>query len=337
MLLFQVTEDPAAEGGLDGNVVQRSIVIYLLSCFLGALLNWVVPFVGTLFFAYGASVLWLRGKGVSVLLPVVVAAGVAFLVSGEAALITVVIECAVLLLLVSMLTKGFNQGRCFLSVAALSVTFFLRDFAYAWLSGTTIWGSLAAETNAMVKAITALGTVPAETITVLKEAVDTIVMFWPSFYVVEGALCMVALGLMVLVARRRHSLEAHTFELGRLDLSVHVGWVLLAGLVCVAVSFMNIAFAQEIKLAGYNLLFCAALIYMVQGFAVTAYYMGRAGWSPLLRGLVYLVLLQMELMFLAPSFVGLADYWCNFRKLPREDGEQDGEKEQGTGSKDPEQ
>ncbi|MBQ6453737.1 MAG: hypothetical protein IJJ14_05225, partial [Coriobacteriales bacterium] len=137
MLLFQVTEDPAAEGGLDGNVVQRSIVIYLLSCFLGALLIWIVPFVGTLFFAYGASVLWLRGKGVSVLLPVVVAAGVAFLVSGEAALITVVIECAVLLLLVSMLTKGFNQGRCFLSVAALSVTFFLRDFAYAWLSGTT--------------------------------------------------------------------------------------------------------------------------------------------------------------------------------------------------------
>jgi hypothetical protein len=41
----------------------------------------------------------------------------------------------------------------------------------------------------------------------------------------------------------------------------------------------------------------------------------RAGWGVWTRAIMYVILLQVELMFLLPTLVGLVDLWADFRKL----------------------
>jgi len=74
--------------------------------------------------------------------------------------------------------------------------------------------------------------------------------------------------------------------------------------------------SRSLALVGANLLLGVSIIYMLQGFAIAAFYLQRWSVPRLLRAIVFALLLLQPLATLLLLLVGLFDMWFNFRRLP---------------------
>jgi len=300
---------------------ERPLAVYVLSCFLGALLTGIAPAVGLFFVAYGAVVLKTRSHRVAAYLAVLGGAALCLFWGYETAFIALLLGAAAVFVGVHAFRGKHDQVLFFGGVMVLTLMVLGTDMFIAYLADTTVEGQIAAFVKTMLEQLTGAGTVPAEVVTVLKQVLPAYLNIWPSFYVLEGLVFCVVIYVAAYYAGERHHAEPVAKPLTHVDLSVHVLWVFLAALVCISVSQIPaVAHATLISALGYNLLVCSVAVFALQGYAVVGYGMRKAGWHWAVRLIVYLLMAQMELMFLLPSFVGLVDFWANFRKLPRESG-----------------
>ena len=69
---------------------------------------------------------------------------------------------------------------------------------------------------------------------------------------------------------------------------------------------------------GLNLVLCARTLFVLQGLSVSAGVLDRAGVGLGGRILALAALAALDALTLAVSFIGLLDFWVNFRRLPRD-------------------
>lgn len=147
----------------------------------------------------------------------------------------------------------------------------------------------------------------------------TVAGLWFAAYVVQACiLVFVALCVRWVFDRAFHRLQWAPFS--GVDLSVMCVVLLIVGVVLYIVSMLpNVPRTDLILTIALNVLVVSAVPLFVQGAAVGKAVMNKAGlgfgWQ-LVLGILALI---SGLVFLVAPFVGLIDFWANFRKLERDD------------------
>ncbi|MDH4140908.1 MAG: YybS family protein, partial [Coriobacteriia bacterium] len=145
-----------------------------------------------------------------------------------------------------------------------------------------------------------------------------LVTLWPGLYFQTALLGAVLVVTAASWGARRAGVELRVPRMRDLDLSVHVLWGLLAGLVLLAAAQVLGGRAATMQAIGLNLLFCTRALFFLQGLGVFSaiFDVPKSGRVKMLA--LYLALWVIDQVLLVVSFVGLADFWANFRRLPRD-------------------
>lgn len=129
--------------------------------------------------------------------------------------------------------------------------------------------------------------------------------------------------LNVVVARRLFGAKAAWFpsvgNLQRWRFPFAGVWILI-GFALLLVLDIYVVQGEALRLLAINAFLVFGLIYLFQGLAIVAFYLGRWNLSPMLRLLFYsiLVLFFQPLSFLLVAF-GFFDSWFDFRRLQRKE------------------
>jgi hypothetical protein len=211
-------------------------------------------------------------------------------------------------------------------VAVTSVAAVVSDAAWAFLSGTnlveftqeTIDGTIAQATSLLQDAGLAGGDATAEVLEAWKELM---LRLWPLNYFETGLIVGLIGVFAVTYGARIVGVETNRLpRLRDLDLSVHVLWALVFGLLLLAAeSFLGDS-GRLAGTVGLNLLLGVRWLFFAQGMGVAAAAMERMKVRRGGRLVGYLLMILADTLFYAMSFVGLFDFWMNVRKLKRKDG-----------------
>jgi hypothetical protein len=103
-----------------------------------------------------------------------------------------------------------------------------------------------------------------------------------------------------------------------LDLTPHVLWPFVIGVFSLAASYSPLAVAPTLQVVGLNLFVGSVAFFALQGLAVGAGALDRFGVRPGFRGVALVALAIIDVFTRVISFIGLLDFWVNFRRLPRD-------------------
>jgi hypothetical protein len=286
---------------------------------LGTALAPVIAFVGLPVAAAGIAGLAYRGQ--TALAAFAAALGVAVVgmmdVSG---VMSVAAVRAAVLLTVVLLPKRSYQAVAAALVAVLALTGIAADALLARSKGATLAASIAQDSQSLVAEVTkAMGSsATPDTLRALKDASALIASAWPSAYFQAAVFVGVLVIAAIAWAARKIERPLQVPPLSRLDLSPHILWVFVTGLLLLAASYASFAEASVLGVVGLNLVLCARTLFFLQGFSVAAGVLDRAGVGLGGRILALAVLAALDALTLVLSFTGLLDFWVNFRRLPRE-------------------
>ena len=186
--------------------------------------------------------------------------------------------------------------------------------------GTTLTAMTAVQTKLAVdELVKALGTsASAELVTQLNEVATRMSTVWPSTHfqaaVISGVLVIAAISW----AARRTGRELLVPKFSQLDLTPHVLWAFVVGVLLIAASYGAFSASSMFGVVGLNLVLCARTLFALQGLSVSAGLLDRAGVGLGGRILALAALAALDALTLVVSFVGLLDFWINFRRLPRD-------------------
>jgi hypothetical protein len=296
------------------------VALLFAAIVFGTVLTPSVAFVGLPLAAAGVAGLAYRGHTVAAALAA--AAGVAAVgVLQTADVVYAAPALAAVVLTVALLPKRSFQAVAGLLVGVLALANVAADALVARLQGTTLPASIAKQaTEVATEMSKAMGSsASADAVSSLKNAAHLIVVAWPSTYfqsaVFVGAVVLVA----IVWAARRAGRDLDVPPVSRLDLSPHILWAFVAGLLMLAASYSSIAGAITLGAVGLNLVLCVRTLFFVQGFGVMAGVLDRAGVGLGGRIFALAALAALDALTLVVSFTGLLDFWINFRRLPRDD------------------
>ncbi len=93
-------------------------------------------------------------------------------------------------------------------------------------------------------------------------------------------------------------------------------WLALAGFLFSLLNnemFLSVVFAEKIKMIAINISIFSVVSFFLQGIAVLEYLTRFYRWGLFSKGLIYVLIF----VWLAPAvgFIGLIDYWADFRKM----------------------
>ncbi len=286
---------------------------------LGTALAPVIAFVGLPIAAAGIAALAYRGH----IALAASAAAVGVVVVGmlnvsDMAFVAPVIAAVVLT--VVMLPKRSYQTVVAALVVVLALASMAADALLARSKGITLSASISKDSQTLVAEMTkAMGaSAPAETLSAIKDAGRLIASAWPSAYFQSAVIIGVLVVVAIVWAARRVERPLAVPPLSRLDLTPHVLWVFVVGLLLLAASYASLAGSSVLGVVGLNLVLCARTLFFLQGFSVAAGVLDRAGVGLGGRIFALAVLAVLDALTLVISFTGLLDFWVNFRRLPRE-------------------
>jgi hypothetical protein len=227
---------------------------------------------------------------------------------------------AAVVLTVVFLPKHSMQAVAGSLVVVVGLSSLAADALTARSQGTTLPALFSGQSQTLVtETVKAMGSsASAETLASLKAFAQLVSTAWPSAYF-QGAVFIAALVVAAVVWAARkagHPLEIVPFS--KLDLTPHVLWVFVVGLLMLAASYSSFAGSVVLGAVGLNLVLCARTLFFIQGFAVVAGLLDRAGVGLGGRILALAALAVLDALTMIISFTGLLDFWINFRRLPRE-------------------
>ncbi len=299
-------------GARDASLLSVAVV-------LGVLTAPQLAFVGLPIAAAGAAGLAYRGR-----LTLAIVAGVLG-VGAVAALqridvVFVAPAVAAILLAIVMLPKRNAQVVGAMLVGVLMLASVAFEELLARGQGTTLTAATALQMQAAVGEFTkVLGTsATAEVVSRLKEVAQVMSTAWPATLfesaVVVGVLVIVAIAW----AARRAGREVKVPALSQLDLTPHLLWAFVVGLLLLAASYGAFPASKTFAVVGLNLVLCTRTLFVLQGLSVSAGLLDRTGVGLGGRILALAALAALDAITLVVSFIGLLDFWVNFRRLPRD-------------------
>jgi hypothetical protein len=156
----------------------------------------------------------------------------------------------------------------------------------------------------------------------MRDATKTMLELIPAYFFVSGLIMAVAVIVGLGWAAKRSEATVRIPKLSQLDLTPHVLWPFVMGLLALAASYSSIPNAAALGVVGLNLVWCAGAVFSLQGLGVTAGVLDRTGVGLGGRILAWAALAVLDALsaWTLFGFIGLLDFWINFRRLPR-DGE----------------
>ena len=196
------------------------------------------------------------------------------------------------------------------------------DAADAWLAGESLIEGMrgVAESNSEVAAdlarIAGAGSAASEA----QGVSETLFMTWPASYVVTGvATAILVVSAISWVARKHERGQNALPPLSRIDLSPHILWLPIIGVVCLVAGRVLSDQSVVLTAVGWNALLVAWPLFAWQGFAVITGKLDQRAVKPAVRVAIYVAALIVEVLLFAVSLLGFADIMANFRKLTRAD------------------
>lgn len=152
-----------------------------------------------------------------------------------------------------------------------------------------------------------------------KEAVRLYVYLLPSGLIVmclASGLANFLFSQYLLRVRKLPSVSLPPFK--EWQIPWYLSWGFLVGLAsAVGYRYVGGGMGEVVLYAGFNLIVIFGAIFMVQGFAVFAFFLDRYKAPPPLRVLLLMFAGFLQLFVQAFSWLGLFDTWFNYRKLER--------------------
>lgn len=298
-------------------------LLLVIGCMVAALLVPELPFVGAPLAALALAWLTYQGRVRSAVALALVSA-VAVALSSVQPLIGLII--GPMLLLCGPLTARALESRPAARVAlglglALAVVWagsLAADIALSGMSPARYYASQLADMTKLTGTMLAAQPADAEAVRAL---VRMVLELWPAYAAVAAGLTAVLSVASAAMAARWAGKEINTLpKLAELDLSVHVAWPAILGLLLLAAAGFNKTDTAWYAVVGRNLLFVGRALLLAQGLAVFAGLYQRAKIGRFGRFLGYTVLALTEMLVPLVSLTGLADLWMNIRRIPREAG-----------------
>lgn len=300
----------------------RDVTLLTVAVVLGVLLSPAFPYVGLPIAAVGIASLSYRGSALAAAIACAVGVvGVALVSWPDLAF--VVPAVVAILLAVVLLPRWDTQAVGALLIGVITLAGIGGAALYAASQHTTLTASIAQSAKEASAAVTAALGSSATTGTTewLATATKLVSAAWPWTYFEVAVLTAVLVIAVVTWAARRVGRELPVPALAQLDLTPHVLWAFVAGLLLLAASYAQSPATNVLWVLGLNLVLCARTLFFLQGFSVSAGVLDRAGVGLGVRILALAALAVVDAFTLVLSFVGLLDFWVNFRKLPREGSE----------------
>ncbi len=229
------------------------------------------------------------------------------------------------------LVAGMGERSALKSITVLTPVIAVAavgaDLLRAWQAGTTLLLLRAEIVADAVSIATGAAGLDADSVFGLEGSAltDLMIDLWPADYFTTALVtATLAVGIAGWIATRSGRAVKRLPALAELDLSPHVLWAFIGGLLMLAASRVLGGATSWTFAVGMNLLIMVRLPLIAQGMGVAAALYRRVGLGRFARVAGYLLLLLVEAFAPVMSFLGLADFWVNFRKLPREDSDATG-------------
>jgi hypothetical protein len=202
-------------------------------------------------------------------------------------------------------------------VAVIGAAGAARDFVYYRASGSSITSELAREIDRWA-AQTAQAAASSGSAQALRETANMLLTLVPMMYFFTGLVTAVVVIAAIRWAANRSGRAVMVPTLSQLDLTPHILWPFIIGLFALAASYGPVANSGLWRAVGLNLVLCVRVLFALQGFGVAAGVLERTRVGPGGRILALAALAVLDVFTLAVSFIGLVDFWVNFRRLPRD-------------------
>ncbi|HEY5541149.1 MAG TPA: hypothetical protein VIL41_06835 [Coriobacteriia bacterium] len=296
----------------------RDVGLLSAAVVLGVVVSFLFSLIGLPLVAMGAAGLAHRGRVVGA--AVGSAIGVAVVgVIDPASMIFVAPAVVAVLLAVVMLSRVDAQWVGAMLTAVFAMAGAGRDYVLVRTEGTTLSSMLSSELNKMIAQQPQLagGSSGAQA---MRDGLKTVLSLIPMMYFVTGLVTAVAVIAAIAWAAKRSGRAVRVPALSRLDFTPHVLWPFVVGLLALAASYAPIANAATWGVVGLNLVWCVSALFSLQGLGVSAGVLNRTGVGLGGRILAWAALAVLDVICGGAlfSFIGLVDFWVNFRRLPRD-------------------
>jgi len=294
----------------------RDVVLLSVSCVAGAMLTPVFPFVGIPMCAAALGGLVYRERLMAAALVAILAtAAAAWLRIGD----VVAVGLAVLGILIAaqrLRRSDVYQVGVWLGLV-LGAGMAGAEYVTARVAGFSVNEYMA---EAAKQATSVLGTGGLSGMD-MEALTKTMVQFAPAVYLMLGfAVAVPTLYALVWSAKRAGAVIKPVPRLDRTDMSPHVLWPLVIGVLFLAGGRVWGGSDGVLTVAGLNLLLVVRVALLVQGLSVVAALLraSDAGRVALFFGVA--VALIVDVATWVVSMAGLLDFWINFRRLDRGTG-----------------
>jgi hypothetical protein len=150
------------------------------------------------------------------------------------------------------------------------------------------------------------------------DTVELLLTLLPMAYFVAGLVTATVVITAIGWAAKRSDRVLRVPALEQLDLTPHVLWPFIVGVLAMAGSYGGFSYASTLRSVGLNLVLSTSVLFALQGVGVFAGVLNRLGIAGMLRILAWVALAMTSVLMPVASFLGLLDFWVNFRRLPRD-------------------
>ena len=294
----------------------RDIVLLSLAVILGLVLAPEFSLVGLPLAAMGIGGLAYRGRTMSATSASVIAIALTAVLQASNVVFAIPAAIAVFAAVV-WLPRIDAQWVGAMLTAVIGAAGAGRDYVVLKAEGTTVTSLLSTEINKLV-AQNAQSAGSAASAQAMRETASMLLSLVPMMYFLTGLATAVAVLIAIAWAAKRSGRTVKVPMLSRLDFTPHVLWPFIIGVFALAASYAPIAQAPMLRVVGLNLVLCMRALFALQGFGVASGVLDRAGVGLGGRILGLAALAALDVFTLSLSFIGLLDFWVNFRRLPRD-------------------
>ncbi len=298
----------------------RDTALLGAACAGGVVVSTHVPEVGLPLTAAAAAGLAYRGRLSASIVAALLGVAAVWLIV-PIAVVFAAPTAAVVLLAVRFMPSRPVQATALVLTVVIAGSAMAAAAVSARLAGQTLAESFRTQSTAMTESLVrALGSAGSAWADQLEAVRSTLVMLWPALYVQNAIIAAVLVIAAISWAATRSGMRLTVPAMKDLDLSVHVLWLLVAGLVALAgAAVADLGdYEQTVRAVGLNVLFIARTLFFLQGVAVFSalFDVPKTGHGKMIA--LYIMLYLVDQVLLIVSLAGLLDFWANFRRLPRD-------------------
>lgn len=239
------------------------------------------------------------------------AASLAAILGWEALPIYIIMAAVTSLVISAGLGKRWSNGAILTTTAGTAIAAGAAGAAILYLVAgtpldTVVQEGMTATTKAVAELYRKVG-ISGEDLQVMEQALRVLREMTLTLYPALGVAFVILSGASTLILLRRMKSSPEMEEFRHYHNPELLIWVIIAaGLILLVPD-------DVVRRWGLNLLAAGLSLYLVQGFAVLVFYLDKFRIPPILRAVLFILMVVQPYLVIATLVVGLFDLWARFR------------------------